>query len=1138
MKIKKLVIHNIASIIDTTIDFTTHPLADESIFLITGNTGSGKTTVLNAICMALYNKVPSLNIAPRDRDTAGMMVNSAMQLARRDADDSASVVLSYDGKDGRQYEISWLLEKYTRGENKGKFKNSPERMLTRLAAGDQAEERFDRVKDIDEMVLKTVDLTFDQFCRTTMLAQGQFLKFLESSEEEKCEILEKLTGTEIYKRIGQEVNALFKASEAECNKLKDKLQAVRDQLLSDEAVAKAEDDMATLAEQSKQLQESQEEARRQASWLEAKQKLDDKLKRAKDELEAAKAVDVSEAREKIKAWDDTSKIRAILAREKELANDLNEIEQTDERIAEEAAAVRKGQESMRAKLGQCQNCIKKFDADLDQHQGNKDLYENLGQIKMIAGNIASDIKSVNDNDSKADDLKKSIGESEKKLGEIEKRTVEAKDKYEKAEKAHKVLENKKKVYDIAQINSKKTALAKKKEALTGLKTALQTYAEKSDDLKKEQDELAVKRQALADANAALPQLEETCKESDENLKTLRDKLQGQMDLKDKLAELKAIFQDEKKCPLCGSTDGHICAEDVISEAIEEASRKVKDAEEKWKQALTALNKKKTEAKSLDSDISKQEEKLRTASRLEVKAKNELDKAKTSAGAPADGDLQTWADARIAEAQQDIDACDKELAAASEAIKLCDESQKELNNLRKKYDEANDALNKIKQKVEKGKADQKNFRDIAKTKREDIKKYSDQLIALLPEHDPMYAALQEEGMPKGLDAHVSRIEESKNAYENLLAKKSEEERKSEGLKVQIGEIDDIFVSMPNLKPSDKEGIAEAKDALGLCKKVKEDYGGQEALRSRNAAETRKAKSEENDYFKSHDRDLTMKQIDILAGNPGEKDAAEWRKAVHDLDNRLEVAQKFVDSYTKELERHIENKPDNLADDADVASIKNTLNTLINDHKKAITEHARIEGELNNNNKLKATVAEDLPRLETLERECNEWRAIDAMFGTTSSRNRFGVIAQRFIFNQLLERANQYLQQLNPRYSLKCRLDSMQIYVVDRYLGDTERVANGLSGGEGFIASLSLALALSSINSDRESVDTIFIDEGFGTLSGELLQTVIDMLDTLHNESGRRVGIISHIDFLKERIQTKICLEPIPGKSASNVSIVSC
>ena len=169
----------------------------------------------------------------------------------------------------------------------------------------------------------------------------------------------------------------------------------------------------------------------------------------------------------------------------------------------------------------------------------------------------------------------------------------------------------------------------------------------------------------------------------------------------------------------------------------------------------------------------------------------------------------------------------------------------------------------------------------------------------------------------------------------------------------------------------------------------------------------------------------------------------------------------------------------------------------------------------------------------DRIYNLWEQLAKAIGTSEGKN-FRDVAQTYTMGILLERANFYLKQLSNRYRLSCYPDSLAIMVRDLEMGSELRAASSLSGGETFLVSLALALGLTSLNDEHFNIDMLFIDEGFGSLDNASLDMVMNTLENLHN-LGRKVGIISHIDALKERIPVKIQLVR-NGKSASRVEII--
>jgi exonuclease SbcC len=180
-----------------------------------------------------------------------------------------------------------------------------------------------------------------------------------------------------------------------------------------------------------------------------------------------------------------------------------------------------------------------------------------------------------------------------------------------------------------------------------------------------------------------------------------------------------------------------------------------------------------------------------------------------------------------------------------------------------------------------------------------------------------------------------------------------------------------------------------------------------------------------------------------------------------------------------------------------------------------------------------------QLLELERQLEErvvsegrWKLLDEKFGG----DKLTRLVQRIGMDALVGYANQRLQSFSNRYQLRgVDTDGLGILVVDRRNLDATRATSSLSGGEKFLTSLSLALGLSDIASRSARIDSLFIDEGFGTLDAETLETALSALQMLRTDSGRQVGIISHVGALQERLPARIVVQPNgDGTSRLNVS----
>ena len=168
-------------------------------------------------------------------------------------------------------------------------------------------------------------------------------------------------------------------------------------------------------------------------------------------------------------------------------------------------------------------------------------------------------------------------------------------------------------------------------------------------------------------------------------------------------------------------------------------------------------------------------------------------------------------------------------------------------------------------------------------------------------------------------------------------------------------------------------------------------------------------------------------------------------------------------------------------------------------------------------------------------CEKWAILNQLVGSADGK-KYRNFAQELTFEYLIDLANQQLQKMSERHLLKRTggtNDPFELSVIDQFQNGEERVAKNLSGGEKFIMSLSLALGLSNMAGKNMRIDTMFIDEGFGTLDPDYLDVALSALSSLQSE-GKIIGVISHLTELKERIATHIEILP-NGNGQSRIQI---
>ena len=198
MRLKKLTIHNIASVADAEIDFSCTPLASSDVFLICGETGAGKTTILDSICLALFGSVPRLQLGGKAVFDE-IKYNDERQMLRSGCGEG-SVTLSFTGNDNIDYESCWSVRR-ARNKADGKFQS----VLWTLKSKNLS---LSKTTEVRKAVTDALSIYYEQFVRTSMLAQGEFTRFLKAEDSEKAVLLKKLPGTDRFTRIGAEIYRL------------------------------------------------------------------------------------------------------------------------------------------------------------------------------------------------------------------------------------------------------------------------------------------------------------------------------------------------------------------------------------------------------------------------------------------------------------------------------------------------------------------------------------------------------------------------------------------------------------------------------------------------------------------------------------------------------------------------------------------------------------------------------------------------------------------------------------------------------------------------------------------------------------------------------------------------------------------
>jgi len=250
----------------------------------------------------------------------------------------------------------------------------------------------------------------------------------------------------------------------------------------------------------------------------------------------------------------------------------------------------------------------------------------------------------------------------------------------------------------------------------------------------------------------------------------------------------------------------------------------------------------------------------------------------------------------------------------------------------------------------------------------------------------------------------------------------------------------------------------------------------------------------------------------------------------LENQIQQAAALSGQANQQLQAHQAQRPHTL--EADLQTLQSQLQQLAQRLRENTTRQGEIRQQLKQDSDNRLHQQALMQQIDDATRQAEDWGYLNSLIGS-STGDRFRKFAQGLTLDNLVWLANQQLNRLHGRYLLQRKVsDALELEVVDTWQADAVRDTRTLSGGESFLVSLALALALSDLVSHKTRIDSLFLDEGFGTLDSETLDTALDALDAL-NATGKTIGVISHVEAMKERIPVQIKVKKINGLGYSRL-----
>lgn len=1204
MQILKLSFENINSLKGAwTIDFQA-PDFRSGIFAIVGPTGSGKTTILDAICLALYGHTPRI----------GSITQNANEVMNRDCDSCRSS-LEFKTLSGR-YRATWSQKKQKNFDKTGKYGQVVSTM-----------EKFEdgcwipitdgsKVTSKKQEVQKIIGLSFDQFKRSVMLSQGDFAAFLKSKPNEKAQTLEQITGTQIYSLLSTKV---YDLAEEQKKLFEDKQREVElSPVLDDAVVLTKQEQLKGITEEAKVLETQISKIEKESRWISETAELRNQFLRVKAELERLKenrneffrkenVVRLAEHAQNILPIFNTlidkqslreDSIKEKSAAENELVNatkslkekDFNfkaaeealnnenlqkpkklalfsQIEFLDAEISPLIKSSRLAQEEkikLENETADCKDHLNKAKEDirkLEEDREKRDLErkedikgaflyqrkDELRDCKITAETLSA---ALADAEGKADKASETVKSQEKEAEALRIR----KEQIASVIEADKVLlkEAEKRLSEILdgktldELTQEQLSFSEQIPLLEAVKSALKAVCDQKEEIVRQEDVMQRDSAELDNWSSK----KEGYEKEIQSLTSRQEELEALVQI-DELTKVRAELKEGEPCPVCGSLE-HPFAANLPPEVATAKERLAVVKEES-----TDLQKNQKEA---DRKIDVLKDRILVCEKRLKELRKNLDLAEEEltlkcgrAGLTREGVTEEAAAVLITKKESLLIDIKKRIAKARDAESKAAAAKEKIAGTTEELHRAEMVFSNAQTKFESAKsllAQAQTGREKARTEleqfwRKTAKEYGSvitdgELFAHNPElfkrwiakaakYEELLESCREienslaikKGTLPGLVESVERLEKSSREKSDQAAELQTE------LKTKQLQRDKLFgTKLVEIERKAYERLlsqlAEAKDQAyeNLSKARSVQAAAEQRLKTaeQRSAEAEKnllsAKTEWTDALKKEkfesEEDWRRARLDSEAINALHKEITDYKAQSRSAADRFSEAdkklaekesQKLTDKSLEVLEAE---KREASAEKEKLLEQKGELQKELKTDEEARIKRAGIEDELK---KLKHQVA--------------VWDRLNTLVGS-SSGDKYRRYVQSLVLLTLLKNANVELTKLHSRYRLAKGGGDMEIKVIDSDLADQERPTDNLSGGETFIVSLALALGLAQMASNNVRIDSLFLDEGFGTLDDDSLEKALNALSSL-NAQGKTVGLISHVDQIKERIPSKIVVK---------------
>ncbi|WP_299011456.1 AAA family ATPase [uncultured Shewanella sp.] len=1218
MKILRLQFKNLNALKgEWKVDFTHSPFVDNGLFAITGPTGAGKTTILDAICLALYHCTPRL----------GTITTSSNEIMTRGTAECSAEV-EFEVK-SRVYRAHWSMRR-SRGKVDGKLQ-SADVQLAEVASGKII---ASQIKQKSENIERITGLDFARFTKSMMLSQGEFAAFLNAKESERAELLEELTGTEIYGLISEKVHEKFTQSKQVLADLEAQVKGVK--LLSNEEKHSLEQELSQLAQTQARLKSEQISIHEHMTWLNDFHKAQARERGANEQLALAvqqqqddesklhrlrNAEPAEKLRTPFMLWNDSVKqsqaMQSLLSEKESLGAVLeNNHQQQQSKHALSESCLKQARQAFNELERLIVNDIQPLDnqrlnlqekhddkviqlADLSEkykkesalkdkllrekteqenkqaavneylqlHQADACLNTFLGQWLLQSEQLKAQSEALNKlilseqaQQGVIDDKQTALdGTHEKLKAAIHSVTL----KEQALAQAKRQLINTKKAGDIESLEQEREALNQSYGARMKMLDCHQTWLKNQ----REHERLVSLSEKQGELISSLEEKQQSAHAQVKQHKQLVSALQRLVTQEGHLAQYRSQLQEGDECPLCGAQEhpkisgntepqsDFLLELEQAEKAFEQAQLQLSELKSEWQAQCRyeqELHLKKHEV------IQEQESLMENWQFLNHQLSIDID-LDDHQGVSFYQEAQESRFTALTETISAVKTCERDEQAAQLAWQDACRVQVSLEQGKLLLDQDIKAQKNVREKIWADKqACQANMTKIQEALRRQIGDAGYDV----PDFVKIDAWLKD----KNRDAQTweSQCQQKEVITHTLLALLAQIEAVTFGVNEKNHQLAQLKKEREQLA-FELEKVTKARHKLFGDKEVETE----KMLAQKNVklAETHYKESAQH-LQSSQDAYVAMKaevrtlveQVQVLMAKEQEAQA-HWQTQLkqspfdsqYDFENALLSQEEHQQLVTLQLARNkAVNEANALLQNAEksLAVLRSNplADTLANTSLQTLaTELEALNLQLDELNKrvgdITARQRADLAQKQTEQalfneiarysEEYNDIQYLHALIGSQKG-DKFRKFAQGLTLDNLVYLANKQLNSVHGRYQLKRKQEqALLLVVIDTWQGDIERDTKTLSGGESFLVSLALALALSDLVSHKTSIDSLFLDEGFGTLDNEALDIALNALDNL-NARGKMIGVISHIEAMKDRIPVQLKIRRQNGLGISALS----